>query len=130
MLAAVYGAWPMLDRAGPLVPWGLIWYAPGSGAAGSHPWNSEYHWHGLDWLAGNAYILAGLVAFAAVAVLARRRAPARATARRKAPPAGVQYLIARAARAEAAGPQPPGERRMWITAAAGPSPWSSSRRGR
>ena len=130
VLAAVYGAWPMLDRAGPLVPWGLIWYAPGSGAAGSHPWNSEYHWHGLDWLAGNAYILAGLVAFAAVAVLARRRAPARATARRKAPPAGVQYLIARAARAEAAGPQPPGERRMWITAAAGPSPWSSSRRGR
>jgi hypothetical protein len=102
----------------------------GSGAAGSHPWNSEYHWHGLDWLVGNAYILAGLVAFAAVAVLARRRAPARATARRKAPPAGVQYLIARAARAEAAGPQPPGERRMWITAAAGPSPWSSSRRGR
>jgi glycosyl transferase family 87 len=45
-LAAVYGAWPRLGRAGPLVPCGLIWYAPGSGAAGSHPWNSEYHWHG------------------------------------------------------------------------------------
>jgi len=93
-VAAVYGAWPMLGRPGPLVPWGLIWYAPGSGAAGSHPWNSEYHWHGLEWLAGNAYILAGLVAFAVVAVLARRCMPARATPRRGAPPAGVQYLIA------------------------------------
>jgi hypothetical protein len=36
-LAGVFGAWPMLGRPGPLVPWGLMWYAPGSGAAGSHP---------------------------------------------------------------------------------------------
>jgi alpha-1,2-mannosyltransferase len=102
-LAGLFGAWPMLGRPGPLVPWGLIWYAPGSGTAGSHPWNSEYHWHGLDWLAGNAYILAGLVAFAVVAVLARRCMPARAPARRRTPPAGVQYLIDRSA-----APQPPG----------------------
>jgi alpha-1,2-mannosyltransferase len=72
-LAGVFGAWPLLGRPGPLVPWGLIWYAPGSGAAPSHPWNSEYHWHGLAWLAGNLYILAGLVSFAGLAVLGRRR---------------------------------------------------------
>jgi hypothetical protein len=93
--AGVYGAWPMLGRAGPLVPWGLIWYAPGSGAAGSHPWNSEYHWQGLAWLAGNLYILAGLVAFAALAVLARRCVPVPAVPRRAAPLPGVQFLLAR-----------------------------------
>jgi len=99
-LAGLFGAWPMLGRPGPLVPWGLIWYAPGSGAAGSHPGNSEYHWHGLGWLAGNAYILAGLVAFAAVAVLARRCVPVRAATRRSTPPAGVQHLIDRSAAPE------------------------------
>jgi hypothetical protein len=73
-LAAAFGAWPMLGHPGPLVPWGLIWYAPGSpGTAGSHPWSSEYHWHGLTWLAGNSYALAGLAALAALAVLARIR---------------------------------------------------------
>ncbi len=70
-LAAVFGAWPMLGRPGPLVPWGLIWLAPGSpGTAGSHPWSSEYHWHGLTWLAGNLYVLAGLASFAALGVYA------------------------------------------------------------
>jgi alpha-1,2-mannosyltransferase len=82
-LAVVFGAWPMLGRPGPLVPWGLIWYAPGSpGAAASHPWNSEYHWQGLTWLAGNLYVLAGLAAFAALAVLARRGPAARGPASR------------------------------------------------
>jgi glycosyl transferase family 87 len=71
-VAGVFAAWPMLGRAGPLVPWGLIWYAPGSpGTAGSHPWSSEYHWHGLTWLAGNAYVLAGLVALGGLVALAR-----------------------------------------------------------
>jgi alpha-1,2-mannosyltransferase len=75
LVAAVFGAWPMLGRQGPLVPWGVIWLAPGSpGTAGSHPWSSEYHWHGLTWLAGNAYVLAGLAAFAGLAVLARHEA--------------------------------------------------------
>jgi alpha-1,2-mannosyltransferase len=72
-LAVLFGAWPMLGRPGPLVPWGLIWYAPGSpGAAASHPWSSEYHWQGLTWLAGNLYVLAGLALLAWLAVLARR----------------------------------------------------------
>jgi alpha-1,2-mannosyltransferase len=71
-VAVVFGAWPMVGRPGPLVPWGLIWYAPGSpGTAGSHPWSSEYHWHGLTWLAGNLYTLAGLALLAGLAVLAR-----------------------------------------------------------
>ena len=135
-LAAVYGAWPMLGRAGPLVPWGLIWYAPGSGAAGSHPWNSEYHWHGLDWLAGNAYILTGLVAFAVLAVLARRCVPTRSKLRRGAPPPGVQYLIARSTAPQVPGrtPHTAGVRTDWPRA--GPEDhrsrriWSSSRRVR
>ncbi len=77
-LAVLFGAWPMLGRPGPLVPWGLIWYAPGSpGAAASHPWSTEYHWQGLTWLAGNLYVLAGLVALAGLAVLARRAASPR-----------------------------------------------------
>jgi alpha-1,2-mannosyltransferase len=106
-LAGLFGAWPMLGRPGPLVPWGLIWYAPGSGAAGSHPWNSEYHWHGAAWLAGNLYILAGLVSFAALAVLARRCVPVPAVPRRAAPPPGVQYLLAQPRTA------PPATRQAW-----------------
>ena len=77
-VAVVFGAWPMLGRPGPLVPWGLIWYAPGSpGAAGSHPWSSEYHWQGLTWLAGNLYTLAGLALLAVLSVVAHRCAAPR-----------------------------------------------------
>jgi alpha-1,2-mannosyltransferase len=65
-VALLFGAWPSLWRShAPLVPWGLIWYAPGTHAAAySHVRPSEYHWHGLALLAGNGYILAGLVLFA------------------------------------------------------------------
>jgi len=65
-LALIFGAWPSLWRShAALVPWGLIWYAPGTPAgAYSQASPSEYHWHGLALLAGNAYILAGLVLFA------------------------------------------------------------------
>jgi alpha-1,2-mannosyltransferase len=71
LLAGIFGAWPGLwFPGGPLLPSGLIWYAPGSGAAaGSHP---EYHWHGLTWLAGNAYLLTGLALLAGVAAAAAR----------------------------------------------------------
>ncbi len=65
-VALLFGAWPSLWRShAPLVPWGLIWYAPGTHAAAySHVRPSEYHWHGLALLAGDGYILAGLVLFA------------------------------------------------------------------
>jgi alpha-1,2-mannosyltransferase len=45
---------------------GLIWAAPNTPVTkyvqyGDQPWFLEYHWSGLQVLAGNAYILAGLV---------------------------------------------------------------------
>jgi glycosyl transferase family 87 len=72
-LAALFGAWPSLwAPRSPLVPWGLIWYAGATpGGIGSHPWDSEYHWRGLAWLAGNLYVLAGLAGLAVLVVLAR-----------------------------------------------------------
>jgi alpha-1,2-mannosyltransferase len=44
---------------------GLIWAAPNSPVTkyvkyGDQPWFLEYHWRGLQVLAGNAYVLAGL----------------------------------------------------------------------
>jgi Glycosyltransferase family 87 len=73
-LALVFGAWPSLWRShAALVPWGLIWYAPGTSAGVyGHVRPSEYHWHGFTLLAGNLYILAGLALFALIAVSAAR----------------------------------------------------------
>ena len=48
--------------------WGWIWYAPNSNPFttyylhGDQPWYVEYHWHGLQLLAGNAYVFGGLLA--------------------------------------------------------------------
>jgi glycosyl transferase family 87 len=71
-LAGVFSAVPTLwaPRVS-LVPWGLIWYAPCSpdGAAGG-ALASEYHWQGLTWLAGNSYLLAGLLSLAFLCGLA------------------------------------------------------------
>jgi glycosyl transferase family 87 len=44
---------------------GLIWAAPNSPVTkymlyGDRPWFTEYHWHGPQMFAGNAYVLAGL----------------------------------------------------------------------
>jgi hypothetical protein len=36
---------------------------------GDRPWFIEYHWHGLALIAGNAYVLAGLTLFAALAAM-------------------------------------------------------------
>jgi alpha-1,2-mannosyltransferase len=54
---------------------GLIWAAPNSPVtqyvlAGDQSWFSEYHWHGFQLLAGNAYILAGLALFAVLGFVA------------------------------------------------------------
>src|SRR5207237_757611 len=54
-----------------LTPAGLGWYAPGTYfATGSKPWYHEFHWHGLQLLAGNSAVLAGLACLAALAVAA------------------------------------------------------------
>jgi len=78
-LVLVFGAWPQFwDPAQGLTPAGLFWYGPSDYFAyGDAPWYKEYHWHGLQVLAGNSMVFAGLIAFAAFAVAAvRLRQPA------------------------------------------------------
>jgi alpha-1,2-mannosyltransferase len=74
LAALVFGAWPSLWKGGgSAVPWGLIWLAPYTRSqydvGGDHP---EYHWAGLQLVAGNLYLLAGLVALVASAVAVAR----------------------------------------------------------
>jgi alpha-1,2-mannosyltransferase len=73
-LWALFAAWPHCWSAGAgLLGGGLIGYAPASAwAYGDNPAYREYHWHGLQLLAGNLEILAGLVAFAVLLAAARR----------------------------------------------------------
>ena len=84
-LVLIFGAWPQLWdlRQSGLTPAGLVWYAPGTYfATGSRPWYHEFHWHGLQLLAGNVFVLAGLAALAALGVAAVRLWPRAARARR------------------------------------------------
>src|SRR5690242_15576155 len=75
LLFLVFACWPQfwnLSQSG-LTPAGLGWYAPGTYfATGSKPWYHEFHWHGLQLLAGNSALLAGLACLAALAVAAAR----------------------------------------------------------
>ena len=79
-LLLVFGAWPQfwdLAQAG-LTPAGLFWYGPATYfATGSQPWYHEFHWHGLQLLAGNSFVLAGLAALAGLCVAAIRLRPHR-----------------------------------------------------
>jgi alpha-1,2-mannosyltransferase len=71
LVAIIFGAWPSLwPGGGAAVPWGLIWYAPATpaGTGTDHP---EYHWAGLQLLAGNLYLLAGFAILAAAVTAAR-----------------------------------------------------------
>jgi alpha-1,2-mannosyltransferase len=75
VLMLVFGCWPQFwafPQAG-LTPAGVVWYAPGTYfGTGDKPWYHEFHWHGLQLVAGNAFVLAGLAALAALAVCAVR----------------------------------------------------------
>ena len=71
LLVLVFAEWPRFwdTRAG-LLQGGLIWYAPSTSfASGDSPSYIEYHWHGVQLLAGNLYLLAGALVFL-LAVLA------------------------------------------------------------
>jgi alpha-1,2-mannosyltransferase len=74
-LVLVFGAWPEfwnLSQAG-LTPAGLFWYAPATYfATGDQPWYHEFHWHGLQLLVGDSFVLLGLAALAALCVAALR----------------------------------------------------------
>jgi len=73
-LLGVFGAWPQFwDASAGLTPAGLFWYGPATYfATGDKPWYHEFHWHGLQLLAGNIFVLAGLIALAALAIAALR----------------------------------------------------------
>jgi alpha-1,2-mannosyltransferase len=74
-LVLVFGCWPQFwafPQAG-LTPAGVVWYAPGTFfGTGDKPWYHEFHWHGLQLVAGNAFVLAGLAALAALGLAALR----------------------------------------------------------
>ena len=75
VLVLVFGAWPQLwnlSQSG-LAPAGLFWYGPTHYfATGDQPWYPEFHWHGLQLLAGNSFVLAGLIGLAAMCAAAFR----------------------------------------------------------
>ena len=75
VLVLVFGAWPQLwdlSQSG-LTPAGLTWYGPTHFfATGDQPWYPEFHWHGLQLLAGNSFVLAGLIGLAAMCAAAFR----------------------------------------------------------
>jgi glycosyl transferase family 87 len=74
----VFGAWPdFWSRTAGLLQGGLMAYAPGSSFPhGDNPGYAEYHWHGLQLIAGNLYVLGGIGLFAVVLVAAGRVAQA------------------------------------------------------
>jgi alpha-1,2-mannosyltransferase len=73
-IAAWFGAWPTsLFRVKPpnlgKDSLGLLWIPKNTNPVwyqwyGDQRWFPEYHWHGLGLITGNAYVLAGLAAFA------------------------------------------------------------------
>jgi len=74
----VFGEWPEFWKAGAgLLNGGLINYAPAASFAhGDNPAYPEYHWHGVQLIAGNLELLAGMGLFVILlAVVARLRKP-------------------------------------------------------
>lgn len=67
--AGVFFAWPgsLLGKPNDLGGFslGLIWVPPNTSPGtyyrlGDRPWFAEYHWHGLELLSGNLYVLTGI----------------------------------------------------------------------
>jgi alpha-1,2-mannosyltransferase len=91
ILAGVYFAWPGSlwgepnDLGG--FSLGLIWAPPNTNPGtyyklGDRPWFAEYHWHGLQLLSGNLYVLTGmglLTLLAGISVWLTRNRPVRAS---------------------------------------------------
>ena len=78
-LVLVFAAWPQFwDPQAGLTPAGLFWYGPATYfATGDQPWYHEFHWHGLQLVAGNSFVLAGLAGLATLVVAAVLGARAR-----------------------------------------------------
>ena len=78
-IVAWFGAWPARLFTAKLNlgndSLGLLWIPVNTNPIyyqryGDQPWFTEYHWHGLALIAGNAYVLAGLALFGLLGVLA------------------------------------------------------------
>ena len=99
-ILAVYGAWPGSLWSEPrdlgAFSLGILWQPPNTSPSvyykdGDQPRFVEYHWHGLQLITGNAFILGGLALFvvliaATVRVALRTRAARRPLTRPPAPP--------------------------------------------
>jgi alpha-1,2-mannosyltransferase len=77
-LVVLFAAWPGSLWHLPLGTGGffegLIWIPPLTNPElylriGDHPWFAEYHWHGLQLIAGNLYVLTGIALFAILLAL-------------------------------------------------------------
>lgn len=83
LLVLTFAGWPSFWNAGQ--GHGLTWYAPATPfASGDNPRYLEYHWHGIQLLDGNLYVLTGcalLLAAMAPIVWARWRQERRLTCR-------------------------------------------------
>ena len=80
-IVALYGAWPgsLWGEPTDLGPFslGIIWQPPNTNPGtyykdGDQPWFVEYHWHGIQLITGNAFILGGLAMLALLVVWALR----------------------------------------------------------
>jgi alpha-1,2-mannosyltransferase len=79
VIILLFGAWPGSlwgnpDDLGGFSK-GLIWAPPNTAPGtyyklGDRPWYAEYHWHGLQLLTGNLYILTGMALFVLLVALA------------------------------------------------------------
>ena len=74
-LFCVFACWPQfwnLSQSGltPAQAWSGTGRATYFAAGQQHPGAHEFHWHGLQLLAGNSFVLAGLACLAALAVAA------------------------------------------------------------
>jgi alpha-1,2-mannosyltransferase len=80
-IVALYGAWPgsLWGEPTDLGPFslGIIWQPPNTNPGtyfkyGDQRWFVEYHWHGIQLITGNAFILGGLALLALVVAWALR----------------------------------------------------------
>ncbi len=97
-ILAVYGAWPgsLWSEPGDLGAFslGILWQPPNTDPAtyyqdGDQPWFAEYHWHGLQLVTGNAFILGGLALFVIVIAATVRVAIRARSGQTPGPPAGA-----------------------------------------
>ena len=80
-LLALYGAWPGRLWGDPhdlgQFSLGLLWQPPNTDPEvyyryGDRPWFAEYHWHGIELLTGNAFLIGGLALLAILIAAAIR----------------------------------------------------------